>query len=66
MVAIYCRVSSVENKDNLERQAQRLQDYAMAKGYRIQHIVKEVGSGVNDVRPKLINLLKKEITTFCL
>ncbi|MEM3423130.1 MAG: hypothetical protein QXD54_05625 [Candidatus Aenigmatarchaeota archaeon] len=31
----------------------------MAKGYRIQHIVKEVGSGVNDVRPKLINLLKK-------
>jgi len=56
----------VENKDNLERQAQRLQDYAMAKGYRIQHIVKEVGSGVNDVRPKLINLLKKEITTFCL
>jgi len=66
VVAIYCRVSSVENKDNLERQAQRLQDYAMAKGYRIQHIVKEVGSGVNDVRPKLINLLKKEITTFCL
>ncbi len=59
VVAIYCRVSSAENKENLEKQAQRLQDYAIAKGYKIQHIVKEVGSGVNDARPKLISLLKK-------
>ena len=30
-VAIYARVSSSENKDNLERQKQRLLDYCSAK-----------------------------------
>ncbi|MEM4134636.1 MAG: IS607 family transposase [Candidatus Micrarchaeia archaeon] len=60
IVAIYCRVSSAENKNNLEKQAERLKEYAIAKGYRIQHIVKEVGSGVNDTRPRLISLLKKK------
>lgn len=36
VVAIYARVSSSENKDNLDRQAQRLIDYCNAKGYRVQ------------------------------
>jgi len=31
-VAIYCRVSSSENRDNLERQKQRVLDYCAAKG----------------------------------
>ena len=60
IVAIYARVSSHENRDNLEKQAERLKEYAIAKGYQIKHIVKEVGSGVNDTRPKLINLLNKQ------
>jgi len=60
IVAIYARVSSHENIDNLEKQAERLKEYAIAKGYQIKHIVKEVGSGVNDARPKLINLLNKQ------
>jgi predicted site-specific integrase-resolvase len=60
IVAIYARVSSHENRDNLERQAERLKEYAMAKGYQIKHIVKEIGSGVNDARPKLIGLLNKQ------
>jgi predicted site-specific integrase-resolvase len=55
--AIYARVSSSENRGNLDRQAERLTQYAMAKGYRIVHIVKEVGSGLNDNRKKLENLL---------
>jgi putative resolvase len=59
-VAIYARVSSHENRDNLERQAERLKEYAIARGYQIRHIVKEVGSGVNDARPRLINLLNKQ------
>lgn len=58
--AIYARVSSAENKDNLERQADRLTSYAMAKGYTVQHVVKEVGSGLNDNRKKLEKLLKQE------
>jgi len=58
-VAIYARVSSNENKTNLESQADRLKEYAIAKGYTITHIVKEVGSGVNDNRKKLLKLLQK-------
>ncbi len=58
--AIYARVSSAENKDNLERQAERLQAYAIARGYQIQHVVKETGSGLNDNRKKLARLLTKE------
>lgn len=57
-VCIYTRVSSSENKSNLEKQAMRLQEYAVAKGYQIHRIVKEVGSGVNDNRKQLLKLLK--------
>jgi len=59
-VAIYARVSSNENKSNLEAQAERLKQYAIAKGYQIVHIVKEVGSGVNDNRKKLLKLLQQD------
>lgn len=58
--AIYARVSSAENKDNLERQAERLQAYAIARGYQVQHVVKETGSGLNDDRKKLAKLLTRE------
>ena len=56
-VAIYTRVSAAENKDNLEGQANRLRDYCAAKGYPVAWVVKEIGSGVNDTRPKLLKLL---------
>ena len=56
-VAIYARVSSSENKSNLERQKDRLISYANAKGYQIEKVVSEVGSGLNDNRPKLEKLL---------
>ena len=56
-VAIYARVSSSENKDNLDRQVQRLLDYCNAKGYRVQKIVKEIGSGLDDQRRKLHSIL---------
>jgi predicted site-specific integrase-resolvase len=55
--AIYSRVSSAENKDNLERQADRLVEYSMVKGYQVVKVVKEVGSGLNDNRKKLEQLL---------
>ena len=56
-VAIYARVSSSENKSNLERQKDRLISYANAQGYQIEKVVSEVGSGLNDNRPKLEKLL---------
>ncbi len=62
-VCIYARVSSAENKCNLESQADRLTQYCMAKGYKIYKIVKEVGSGVNDNRPKLLRLLEDDKCT---
>lgn len=56
-VAVYARVSSSENRDNLAAQAERLVGYCMAKGYQVHQVVKEVGSGVNDSRPKFLALL---------
>lgn len=56
---IYTRVSSSENKKNLDGQLERLRSYALAKGYKIIDEVKEVGSGVNDNRQKLNKLLSR-------
>ena len=56
-VIIYARVSSSENKSNLNSQAERLVNYAIAKGYQINEVVKEIGSGVNDNRRKLQRIL---------
>lgn len=56
-VAIYARVSSSENKSNLDRQRERLAQYCAAKGYIISKSVSEIGSGLNDMRPKLEALL---------
>jgi predicted site-specific integrase-resolvase len=57
-VALYARVSSSENKDNLKTQLERLKNYATAKGYIISKEVSEIGSGLNPNRKKLIALLK--------
>ena len=54
------QVSSSENKNNLEKQKQRLQDYCAAKGYKVIKTVTEIGSGLNDNRKKLENLLTDE------
>ena len=59
-VAIYARVSSSKNKANLDKQATRLTQYSIAKGYQITEVVKEVGSGVNDNRKKLKKLLESD------
>jgi putative resolvase len=59
-VVIYTRVSSSENKSNLNSQAERLESYCTAKGYQIVRVIKEVGSGVNDNRRKLTELLNKD------
>jgi len=59
-VCIYARVSSAENRDNLDSQAERLKGYCLAKGYKIRKIIKEVGSGVNDNRKKLNALLSDD------
>ncbi|MGK7873881.1 MAG: IS607 family transposase [Xenococcaceae cyanobacterium] len=57
---IYARVSSAENRDNLEKQAERLVNYATAKGYQIYKVVKEVGSGLNENRKQLLRVLEDD------
>jgi len=59
-IVIYSRVSSSENKDNLEKQAERLENYASAKGYKIYKTIKEIGSGLNDKRQKLQQILEDD------
>jgi predicted site-specific integrase-resolvase len=56
-VCVYARASSSENKDNLERQKERLISYCNAKGYRVSSVVTEIGSGLNDERKKLEKVL---------
>ncbi len=56
-VAPYARVSSVDQKNDLERQMERLKDYAAAHGYHVMRMVQEIGSGLNDRRPKFLKLL---------
>ncbi len=56
-VVVYARVSRSENRDKLATQAERLVNYCMAKGYPVAQVVKEVGSGVNDSRPRFLALL---------
>ena len=59
-VAIHVRVSSSENKENLARQRERLENYCAAKGYKVKRVVEETSSGLNDNRKKLESLLMNE------
>lgn len=56
---IYARVSLPERrKTDLEYQAKRMSDFCISNGWKIDRIVKEVGSGLNDSRPKLMELFE--------
>ncbi len=56
-VALYARVSSADQKEDLERQMQRLKDYAASRGYQVTKTVSELASGLNESRPKFLKLL---------
>jgi putative resolvase len=56
-VALYARVSSADQKEDVERQMQRLKDYAASHGYQVTKTVSELASGLNDSRPKFLKLL---------
>jgi predicted site-specific integrase-resolvase len=57
IVAVYARVSSSENKKNLDTQAERVITWCNAQGWSVGKVVKECGSGINDQRPKFLALL---------
>ena len=53
----YCRVSSHDQRDDLERQAGRVNLRASEHGLSVDEVVTEVGSGLNAKRPRLARLL---------
>lgn len=53
----YARVSSSDQKNDLQRQADRLKAFAFNMGVDAPEVVTEVGSGMNDKRRKLNHLL---------
>lgn len=56
--ATYARVSSNEQKQkgDLDRQSQRLSEYCAKHGMLVTHIIKDVGSGLNDNRSGFVKL----------
>lgn len=56
-VVAYCRVSSADQREDLERQAGRVAAGATGRGPAVSQVVTEVGSGMNGHRRKLTRLL---------
>ena len=52
-VVIYCRVSNHSLKEELTYQVERCKNFALAKGWTVTKIHKEIASGMNDNRPEL-------------
>ena len=52
----YARVGSSDQKDDLQRQADRLRAFAINMGVEKPEVVTETGSGMNDKRRKLNRL----------
>ncbi len=57
-VAIYARVSSSKQRDDLKRQIELLEKYAKNKGWNVIKIYSDIGSGLNDNRKNLLKLVK--------
>ncbi|MDA8065091.1 MAG: IS607 family transposase [Thermaerobacter sp.] len=55
--AIYARVSSTDQAGDLDRQVARVAEHLNAQGIAVIRTVREVGSGLNGHRPKLLRLL---------
>lgn len=58
MVALYGRVSSHDQNSDLDRQMDRLRSFAGARGLVVGREVREIGSGLNGHRKRLLGLLR--------
>ena len=57
-VVLYARVSSSDQKQDLDRQLSRLVEYAVSCGLQVKGAIKEVGNGLNGKRTKLLSILR--------
>ena len=53
----YCRVSSIDQKDDLVRQINTVSEYCIAKGYQFR-IIQDLGSGLNYNKKGLKELIE--------
>lgn len=58
VVATYARCSTQDQKQHgdIDRQSARLSTYCAKKKYRVEYIIKDVGSGLNDRRKGFVQL----------
>lgn len=59
-VVTYARCSTSDQKQHgdIDRQSERLIEYSVKHGYKIIHIIKDMGSGLNDKRKGFVKLCK--------
>ena len=57
-VVIYARVSSRDQKEDLERQVEYLKGYCTTKGYKVARILTDIASGLNENRKGLRQLFR--------
>ena len=57
-VVIYARVSSRDQKEDLERQVEYLKGYCTTKGYKVARIITDIASGLNEDRKGLRQLFR--------
>ena len=53
LTAVYARVSSADQRDDLDRQVAHVCSWAVANGFSIDSVVTEIGSGLNDKRREI-------------
>jgi predicted site-specific integrase-resolvase len=63
ITAVYARVSSADQKADLDRQVARVTAWAVAEGLPVGRVVTEVGSALNGKRRKFLGLLRDETVT---
>lgn len=57
---LYGRVSSSDQREDLDRQMERLRSFAAARGISVAQEVREIGSGLNGHRKGLLRLLQNK------
>src|SRR5258706_4948959 len=62
-VVVYARVSSHDQRADLDRQVARVTGWATSNGHRVSEVACEVGSGINGNRPKLRRILSDPSVT---
>ncbi len=60
IVATYARCSTPDQKahGDIDRQSARIVEYCTKNGYKIEHVITDMGSGLNDKRKGFVKLCK--------